>query len=624
MSGCYYGKSLDILQKIKLKLLQIIGYVGERKCINILLDGLKALEYRGYDSSGIAYNQNNEIKIIKSTGKVQELENKIDKNLPSYIGIGHTRWATHGIPNEINAHPHHQGKTTLVHNGIIENYIELKKELSSYYNFKSETDTEVAAALIDYLAKNNSKLEALKKAMTKIIGSYALAIIFDDEPETIYAIRKDSPMIIAQKNNDSFVASDIAAILKYTNEYYILNEGEIAKLTKEKLTIFNNNLQEIKKDLKIYQGNINDIMKNGFDHFMLKEIFDETSVYQNIINTYFPNCDIKELVNNFPNLSKYEKIKIIGCGSAYHAGMVAKSILEDFANIETTVEMASEYRYKKIFPNSKELVILISQSGETADTLEALRIAKKNNIDTLAIVNVNSSSIARESDMVIYCLAGCEIAVATTKAYLAQVLILSLITLTISYNKKIITNEEANNYLFNIKNLISDTKKILDNKEEYQKLASKIYKNNCMFFIGREIDYAICMEASLKMKEISYIHSEAYPAGELKHGTISLIEQNTPVIGIITQEEIAQKTISNLKETKARGSKIIIITTQNIYDKYLNDHFYEEIIIIKDINILLQSLVTVTPLQLLSYYVAKLRGEDIDKPRNLAKSVTVE
>ena len=602
----------------------IIGYVGERKCINILLDGLKALEYRGYDSSGIAYNQNNEIKIIKSTGKVQELENKIDKNLPSYIGIGHTRWATHGIPNEINAHPHHQGKTTLVHNGIIENYIELKKELSSYYNFKSETDTEVAAALIDYLAKNNSKLEALKKAMTKIIGSYALAIIFDDEPETIYAIRKDSPMIIAQKNNDSFVASDIAAILKYTNEYYILNEGEIAKLTKEKLTIFNNNLQEITKDLKIYQGNINDIMKNGFDHFMLKEIYDETSVYQNIINTYFPNCDIKELVNNFPNLSKYEKIKIIGCGSAYHAGMVAKSILEDFANIETTVEMASEYRYKKIFPNYKELVILISQSGETADTLEALRIAKKNNIDTLAIVNVNSSSIARESDMVIYCLAGCEIAVATTKAYLAQVLILSLITLTISYNKKIITNEEANKYLFNIKNLINDTKKILDNKEEYQKLASKIYKNNYMFFIGREIDYAICMEASLKMKEISYIHSEAYPAGELKHGTISLIEENTPVIGIITQEEIAQKTISNLKETKARGSKIIIITTQNIYDKYLNDHFYEEIIIIKDINILLQSLVTVTPLQLLSYYVAKLRGEDIDKPRNLAKSVTVE
>ena len=602
----------------------IIGYVGERKCINILLDGLKALEYRGYDSSGIAYNENNEIKIIKSTGKVQELENKIEKNLPSYIGIGHTRWATHGIPNEINAHPHHQGKTTLVHNGIIENYVELKKELSSYYNFKSETDTEVAAALIDYLAKNNSKLEALKKAMTKIIGSYALAIIFDDEPETIYAIRKDSPMIIAQKNNDSFVASDIAAILKYTNEYYILNEGEIAKLTKEKLTIFNNNLQEITKDLKIYQGNINDIMKNGFDHFMLKEIYDETSVYQNIINTYFPNYDIKELINNFPNLSKYEKIKIIGCGSAYHAGMVAKSTLEDFANIETTVEMASEYRYKKIFPNSKELVILISQSGETADTLEALRIAKKNNIDTLAIVNVNSSSIARESDMVIYCLAGCEIAVATTKAYLAQVLILSLITLTISYNKKIITNEEANKYLFNIKNLISDTKKILDNKEEYQKLASKIYKNNCMFFIGREIDYAICMEASLKMKEISYIHSEAYPAGELKHGTISLIEENTPVIGIITQEEIAQKTISNLKETKARGSKIIIITTQNIYDKYLNDHFYEEIINNKDINILLQSLVTVTPLQLLSYYVAKLRGEDIDKPRNLAKSVTVE
>lgn len=602
----------------------IIGYVGKNNCLNVLINGLKALEYRGYDSSGIAYNQNNKINIIKSTGKVQELEKKIDKNILSDVGIGHTRWATHGVPNEINAHPHHQGKTTIVHNGIIENYIELKKELSKYYNFQSETDTEVAAALIDYLSKDNDKLTALKKAMTKIIGSYAIAIIFDDEKETIYAIRKDSPMIIANKGSESFIASDIAAILNYTNNYYLLDEGEIAKLTKDKLTIYNNDLQEITKDLNKYQGNINDVMKNGYDHFMLKEIHDEITVYKNIVNSYFPNYNITELVNNFPNFSKYEKIKIIGCGSAYHAGMVAKSLFENIANIETTVEMASEYRYEKIFSNNKELVILISQSGETADTLEALRIAKKNNIDTLAIVNVNSSSIARESDMVIYCLAGCEIAVATTKAYLAQVLILSLISLVSAYNKHLINHEEANNYLLDIKKLINDTKDILSKKETYQILAQKLYRNESMFFIGRGIDYALCMEASLKMKEISYIHSEAYPAGELKHGTISLIEENTPVIGIITRDDIALKTISNLKETKARGSKIIIITTNNIYKKYLKDKFYEEIIIINDINPLLQSLITITPIQLLSYYVAKQKGEDIDKPRNLAKSVTVE
>ena len=353
----------------------IIGYVGKKNCIDILINGLKALEYRGYDSSGIAFNQNNEIKIIKSTGKVQELENKIDKSILSNVGIGHTRWATHGIPNEINAHPHHQGKTTLVHNGIIENYIEFKKELSNYYTFKSETDTEVVTALIDHLAKKSNKLEALKKATTKIIGSYALAIIFDDEKDAIYAIRKDSPMIIANKNNESFIASDIAAILNYTNQYYLLNEGEIAKLTKDKLTIYNNNLQEITKELKTYQGNINDVMKNGYDHFMLKEIHDEIMVYQNITKTYFPNYNIEELINNFPDFSKYEKIRIIGCGSAYHAGMVAKSLFENYANIETTVEMASEYRYEKIFYNNKELVILISQSGETADTLEALRIS---------------------------------------------------------------------------------------------------------------------------------------------------------------------------------------------------------------------------------------------------------
>ena len=603
----------------------IIGYIGKNNAINVLISGLKSLEYRGYDSSGIAYYQNNKINIIKSTGKVSELENKINNKMLSNVGIGHTRWATHGKPNEINAHPHHIGKTTIVHNGIIENYVELKKELSLKYHFISETDTEVAAAIIDYYKEiKKDNLKALKTVMDKIIGSYAIAIIFDDEPETIYAIRKDSPMIIANKDNESFIASDIAAILNYTNEYYLLDEGEIAKLNKNGLTIYNNNLEKINKKINIYSGTINDIMKNGYDHFMLKEIYDEVTVYENILKTYFPNYQIEDLEKSFPNFSKYERIRIIGCGSAYHAGMVAKNIFENISNMETIVEMASEYRYKKIFPNPKELVILISQSGETADTLEALRIAKKNHFDTLGIVNVISSSIARESDNLIYCLAGCEIAVATTKAYAAQVLILNLIAILFAYQKKIIDKETANNYLLDIKKLIKKTKDILKNTEKYQELAKKIYQNDTIFFIGREIDYAICMEASLKMKEISYIHSEAYPAGELKHGTISLIENNTPVIGIITKEDIATKTISNLKETKARGAKIYIITTNNIYQKYLKDDFYDDIIITGDINPLLQNLLIITPLQLLSYYVAKLRGENIDKPRNLAKSVTVE
>ncbi len=603
----------------------IVGYIGKNNATNILIEGLKALEYRGYDSSGIAYNLNNEIKIIKSEGKVSNLEKKLEENIPSHIGIGHTRWATHGAPNEVNAHPHRLGITTLVHNGIIENYVELKKELEKEYHFNSETDTEVAAGLIDYLYhQEKDKLKALKKAMEIIKGSYALAIMFDDELDTIYAIRKDSPLILATKNNEQFLASDIAAILKYTNHYYLLEQGEIAKIDKNAITFYNNDLNIITKKEYVYEGTQTDIMKDGYDHFMLKEIHDEISVYQNIIKSYVPNLNIHELEEKFPNFTKYDEITIIGCGSAYHAGMAAKSLFEEYANIPVNVEMASEYRYKKIFPNPKELVILISQSGETADTLEALRKAKNSHMDTLGIINVLSSSIARESDNVIYCLAGCEIAVATTKAYLAQVLILNLITILISYQKKIITEEKANEYLSDLKKLINQTKDILNKEKDYEKIALSIYKQREMFFIGRNIDYALCMEASLKMKEISYIHSEAYPAGELKHGTISLIEDNTIVIGIVTKDDIASKTISNLKETKARGSKIILVTTDKLFKEYINDKFYEEAIIINEINPLLNSLVTMTPLQLLSYYVALHRGESIDKPRNLAKSVTVE
>ncbi len=603
----------------------IIGYVGRQDAKEVLISGLKALEYRGYDSSGIAFNVNGKIKIIKKEGKVLNLEKAIDKKDTTFEGIGHTRWATHGIPNEINAHPHHVGNVTIVHNGIIENYIELKNNLKKKYSFQSETDTEVACALIDMLyQENKDKLVALKKATEIITGSYAFGIIFDDEPDTIYAIRKDSPLVLAEKENDFFIASDIAAILPYTNHYYLLKEGEIAKLKHDGLYFYNNDLSIIKKDENIYEGTLDDVMKNGYDHFMLKEINDETKVYQNIINSYLPNLDITDLKKHFGSFKKYDHITIIGCGSAYHAGLVAKNCFENYADIPTDVELASEYRYKKIFSNRKELVILISQSGETADTLEALRKAKENNMDTLGIINVLSSSIARESDKVIYILAGVEIAVATTKAYLAQVLILSLLALLMSYEKGLTTKEEANKHLKDLKKVIDITKLIVNDNQKYQLIAKNIYNEKDMFFIGRGIDYALCMEASLKMKEISYIHSEAYAAGELKHGTISLIEDNTVVIGIVTDKNIASKTISNLKETKARGSNIILITTNEIYKEIKTDKFYNEIIIIDNVTPLFQSLIITTPLQLLSYYVALYKGENIDQPRNLAKSVTVE
>ena len=603
----------------------IVGYVGKNNAQDILISGLKSLEYRGYDSSGIAYVYENKLEIIKSEGKVSNLESKLNKDIQTNIGIGHTRWATHGIPNEINAHPHKVGITTLVHNGIIENYVELKNTLSKYYKFKSETDTEVACALIDYLYKEEKdKLKALSKAKEIIKGSYAFAIIFDDELDTIYTIRKDSPLILAKYNNEYFLASDIAAILKYTNKYYLLEQDEYAKINFDGLFIYDKYFKAIDKKENIYQGDLNDIMKGGYDHFMLKEIHEESKVYENIINSYLPNYSIHDLEKKLGDFSKYESITIVGCGSAYHAGLAIKNLLEEYADIKVTVEMASEYRYKKIFTNPKELVILISQSGETADTLEALRIAKVHKMHTLGIINVLSSSIARESDSVIYSLAGCEIAVATTKAYLSQVTILTLLAILIGYQKNKITESDANNYLLNIKDAINDTNNILNNTNKYLDIAKKIYEKREMFFIGRNTDFALCMEASLKMKEISYIHSESYAAGELKHGTISLIEDDTIVVGIMTIKELASKTISNLKETKARGSRIIVVTTEEIKNDYLQDKFYDELIVVPNLNSFFQSLTIMTTIQLLSYYVALLKGENIDKPRNLAKSVTVE
>lgn len=584
----------------------IVGYKGNNNnAIKVVIEGLENLEYRGYDSAGIAYLKDNKIIIEKEAGRIKNLKNKLNPKDKSNLAIGHTRWATHGIPTRTNAHPHQVGKFTMVHNGIIENYLTLKEELlKNNYTFKSDTDTEIACAYLDYLYKQEKDiLKSLQKLIQVIKGSYAFGIICEDDKDHLYALRSSSPLIIALGKNENYIASDVPAILKYTNKYIILENYEIAKISNNNITIYNKELQEVNKTINTYEGTYESSIKGDYEHFMLKEINEEPDTFEKTIN----NC----LENNFKDidLKKYTNIHIVACGSAYHAGLVGKYLIEKFANIKVYTQVASEYRYEKTFYDKNTLVILISQSGETADTLAALRKAKDNNIDTLSIVNVFSSSIARESKYVIYTKAGCEIAVATTKAYLAQLTVLIALTLKLS-NKKITKNE-----ITNLKQQITN----LINKDDYKTIANKIYKAKNIFFIGRGIDYALCMEGSLKLKEISYINSVAYQAGELKHGTISLIEENTPVIAILTEEDLIEKTISNIKEVKARGAHTIIIANEDI-----QGDFYDEKIIIPKTNELFQQLLTIIPLQLIAYEVAKLNNCDIDKPKNLAKSVTVE
>ena len=604
----------------------IIGYVGKNKnALHVLIVGLKALEYRGYDSAGIAFVNDNNIEIIKSEGKIKNLESKIDKNYNSNIGIGHTRWATHGCPETINSHPHRVGNVTIVHNGIIENYEQLKNELEKEgYKFISETDTEVACALIDFFYKETkNKLSALKKASSKMKGSFAFGIIFDDDLDNIYAMRKDSPLIIAVGDKENFIASDVPAILEYTNKYILLDKNEYAVINDNEIKIYDDNFNILNKEILTYGGTKEVAMKNGYEHFMLKEINDEPKV---ILDTYmqFVQSNLKDILSNMPDLSKYDKFDIVACGSAYHAGLVGKNLIEEYANVPVNVELASEYRYKKNFNNNKTLTILISQSGETADTLAALRKAKEKNIDTLGIINVVGSSIAREADKVIYIKAGAEISVATTKAYQAQVLILALIAINKGVVDCSISLEDAINYLNELEEIPKKIENLISNIEEYKMVAQTIYKKEHLFFLGRGIDYALSMEGSLKLKEISYIHSEAYAAGELKHGTISLIEEGTSVIAIVTDEKIDEKTVSNIKEVKARGADVTLITTKKLYKKYENSNFYDRKIVIPMSNVLFQELLTIVPLQLIAYETAKLRGESIDQPRNLAKSVTVE
>lgn len=578
----------------------IIGYVGEKRfSIDVIIDGLKHLEYRGYDSAGIAYVKDNNVVIEREVGRISNLESVLKKDT-SHMGIGHTRWATHGKPTKENAHPHKVGNITLVHNGIIDNFMELKSTLMSEgYTFKSDTDTEVAAAYIDSLYKeNNDMIKSLSICVNKFLGSYAFGIINELETDVLYALRKDSPLIIGVGENENFIASDVPSILKYTNKYIDIENDEIVKITKDEVTVYDKNCNIINKEISVFDGDANLVEKNGYETYMLKEIHEEAEV---IKKTSEASIDF--------DITKYDEIDIVACGSAYHAGLVGKYIIEKLCNIKVNVCIASEYQYDKHFYKGKTLVIAISQSGETADTKKCVNIANDMGVDTLGIVNVKGSSIARICKHVIYTLAGPEIAVATTKAYLAQ--ITTLILLAVKNSKEKINTEDLQKLPYYIETLIN---------KDYTSLANMLMTKDDIYFIGRGIDYALCMEGSLKLKEISYIHSEAYAAGELKHGTISLISEGTPVIVVATSDELYLKTISNAKEVKARGAYVILVTDKEV----INEGVYDELISIPKVTEELRPILTIIPLQLISYEVAKLRGNDIDKPKNLAKSVTVE
>ena len=588
----------------------IIGYIGKKQPVNFLLEGLKKLEYRGYDSSGIAIKENENIQIIRSIGRIKDLENKTKntKLLNGNIGIAHTRWATHGEPTEENAHPHQVGNVTLVHNGIIENAEELRENLiTDGVKFKSETDTEVACAVINkYYEKD--PIAAITKALKELKGSYAFGIIFKDSNK-LYAVRKDSPLIIGIGEDENYIASDIAAIINYTNKYILLEDNEIVEITAQEIKTYKDGV-EIKKDIQAANITAEEADKGSYKHYMLKEIMEEPIVLARTLNRYINNME------SVFDVSKYEEIHIVACGSAMYAGMIGKSLLEEKANIKCLVECASEYRYKKVIFDRKTLVILVSQSGETADTVAAMRKAHEENIDTLAIVNVKTSTIAREAKHVMFIEAGPEIAVATTKAYLLQVAVFSLIALKAA--NLLGLEKNYNDILKEAENLPKLLKKVLEDKEEFKSISKEIYQNKDVFYIGRGIDYAMCLEGSLKLKEVSYTHSEAYQAGELKHGTISLIEEDVPVFAIITDDRIKDKTESNVIEVDSRKAKVFTITN----DDTIKNHHKKYVV--PKTSYYLQAILTVPPLQLVGYYVGDLKKLDIDKPRNLAKSVTVE
>ena len=609
----------------------IVGFTGHHAAAPILLEGLSKLEYRGYDSAGLAVRDGtNPVRIVKAKGRLRALAEKTDNGLalPGTSGIGHTRWATHGEPSENNAHPHasDDGNVVAVHNGIIENYQELREKLlRKGYHFYSDTDTEVAVKLIDYYYKKyaHTPVDAINHAMVRIRGSYALAVLFKDYPGEIYAARKDSPMIIGVSDGESYLASDVPAILKYTRKVYYIGNMELARLTPEGATFYNLDGDEIQKDLVEIGWSAEAAEKAGFEHFMMKEIHEQPKAVRDTLASAIQDGQIQydKLGLTPQELGDLNAVYIVGCGSAYHVGVTAQYVLEDLARIPVRVELASEFRYRTPLLPEKTLVIIISQSGETADSLAALRQAKQYGASTLAIVNVVGSTIAREADHVFYTLAGPEIAVATTKAYSTQLAASYVLAIALAKARGTLTEEDAAGMIGELETLPDKIEKLLENKERIQWFASKQVAAKDIFFIGRGIDYAISLEGSLKMKEISYIHSEAYAAGELKHGTISLIEPNTLVVGILTQQDLYEKTLSNLLECKSRGAYLMALTCNGNYSIEDSADF---VIYIPKTDPHFAASLGVIPLQLLGYYVSVAKGLDVDKPRNLAKSVTVE
>ena len=607
----------------------IVGFTGHRQAAPVLLDGLAKLEYRGYDSAGIAVRDGEKnVEIVKAKGRLHVLAEKTNDGtaMQGTCGIGHTRWATHGEPSELNAHPHCSDDRNVVgvHNGIIENYQELREKLQNKgYTFYSDTDTEVAIKLIDYYYKKyeHTPVDAINHAMVRIRGSYALAIMFKDYPEEVYAARKDSPMIIGVSDGESFVASDIPAILKYTRNVYFIGNMELCRLQKGHVTFYNLDGDEIQKELVEIQWDAEAAEKAGYEHFMMKEIHEQPKAVQDTMNSVIRDGKI-----NLSNVGITEEeilllkqIYVVACGSAYHAGVAAQYVIEELAQIPVRVELASEFRYRKLLFEENSLVITISQSGETADSLAALREAKKHGVKTLAIVNVVGSTISREADYVFYTLAGPEIAVATTKAYSTQLIASYILAIEFAHTRNTINDDKASELLAELQTIPDKIEKLLEDKERIQWFAAKQMNAQNMFFIGRGIDYAVSLEGSLKMKEISYIHSEAYAAGELKHGTISLIEPGTLVIGILTQQSLYEKTVSNMVECKSRGAYLMALTT---YGNYSIEDSADFVIYIPKTDPLFTASLAVIPLQLLGYYVSVAKG--LDEPRNLAKSVTVE
>lgn len=609
----------------------IVGFTGHRQAAPVLLDGLAKLEYRGYDSAGIAVRDGEKnVEIVKAKGRLRVLTEKTNEGAAMHgtCGIGHTRWATHGEPSELNAHPHCSDDRNVVgvHNGIIENYQELREKLQHKgYNFYSDTDTEVAIKLIDYYYKKyeHTPVDAINHAMVRIRGSYALAIMFRDYPEEIYAARKDSPMIIGVADGESFVASDVPAILKYTRNVYYIGNMELCRLQKGNVTFYNLDGDEIEKDLVEIQWDAEAAEKAGFEHFMMKEIHEQPKAVRDTVNSVVRDgkIDLGGVGITEEEIQKLQQIYIVACGSAYHVGVAAQYVIEELAQIPVRVELASEFRYRRMLFAPNSLVIIVSQSGETADSLAALREAKAHGVKTLAIVNVVGSTIAREADHVFYTLAGPEIAVATTKAYSTQLIASYILSIEFARVRGMIDEDRAAELIAELQTIPDKIEKLLEDKERIQWFAAKQMNAQNMFFIGRGIDYAVSLEGSLKMKEISYIHSEAYAAGELKHGTISLIEPGTLVIGVLTQQDLYEKTVSNMVECKSRGAYLMALTT---YGNYSIEDCAEFVIYIPKTDPLFAASLAVIPLQLLGYYVSVAKGLDVDKPRNLAKSVTVE